>query len=139
MGYSYSSDKPTLFITETTNFAQLYYSRWIDVISHDIHKFTTINDELSSWAGTDVLCRIHCFDPQSVTHSPISDSGDLASTIHTITREIKNIKWVAWEPSAGFAGGIDLELIDEHGEVAYAVDRFNYPNYDISLIARRRT
>ena len=135
-GYNYDG---AVFTNSIQNDSKLYYTRYIDVISHNIHKHQPIIDEVTNFSGSDILVRIYGNDPQSVRFGVKNDQlvDDLYCVPHTTTREIKNIKWIKQVPSDGFGGGIDIQLVDEFGDVAWVPDPTNYPDYVIGMIARK--
>lgn len=95
----------SLLIHTSISPAKLYYSCYVDFVSHRMNYGRKISDTDSNKKVSDILCRVYFDDPEN--------------TRKTI-KEFKNIKWIYSDLTNNQT--IDIELFDEFGNRYDEVD-----------------
>jgi len=91
------------------------YTQYIDVCSNSLTKFQTLKDSLTQFTYTDIICRIYL---TSDSNLPRSQIGYFGSRPQSLTRQIKDPKYMMWRPDQ-MIGGIDISYRDDGGELLY--------------------
>jgi hypothetical protein len=125
-----------------TGIPELYYTRYVDIISDQMNRSQYITDESSNYPTSNVLVRVFGDDGSSGDDIiPESEwgTGGVITRPHKVVFSTDFPKWVSWsQPHANQALGatIDIRLVDEYGKELYVPDPFCYPNISLIFLTR---
>ena len=128
-------------ITTHTGIPQLYYTRYVDLISDHLNKSQYIPDEVSNSGASNILVRLSGDDGGGTDVIPPANfgSGGIITRPHRIQFGVNVLKWVRWaSPHAGEAlgGTIDIRIIDEYGKEAEVMFPTSYPDFSLGFVTR---
>lgn len=125
-----------------TGIPELYYTRYVDIISDQMNRSQYITDESSNYPTSNVLVRVFGDDGSSGDDIiPESEwgTGGVITRPHKVVFSTDFPKWVSWsQPHANQAlgGTIDIRLVDEYGKELYVPDPLCYPNISLIFLTR---
>lgn len=129
-------EKDSQYTTQLIRTPKLYYTRYVDIICHQLHKFQPLRDELNNFDTSDHIARIYCNDPDSVEVFTSGDlgTGGLYTRPHFINKQIHNLKWIKWIADENLGSSLDIQVIDEFGQLAFNAEETH--NFVLSLLIR---
>jgi len=131
----YERNKYLLSTSGQSSYPNLYYSRWVDIISSKLNTYQDVEDEGSSVSTSNMVIRIYSDDSSSVLHYPLgTEAGSPASRPHLNSFPLTHMKWFNWEHNTSLGTVIDLKLIDEFGDEFYIEDETK--NYSLIFLSK---
>jgi hypothetical protein len=108
---------------------KLYYTRYCDIVSHNLNQYQYLRDEDSNGKTTDIITRVYtAFTGDVSTHTYF--------TPVLIAYENPQYKWMKYVRSRVLAT-VDIKLLDEYGDLLYISPTFGDPEFIIQLITEQ--
>lgn len=107
----------------------LYYTRYCDIVSHNLNQYQYLRDEDSNGKTTDIITRVYtAFTGDVSTHTYFSPI--------LIAYSNSQYKWMIYIRSRVLAS-IDIKLVDEFGDLLYISPTLGDPHFIIQLITEQ--
>jgi hypothetical protein len=115
-------------LTQTGGVASLCYTRYVDITSNKLTKFSNAKDSLTQLEYNNIICRIYLDNDVNISgEAPFG----VAPCVN-LYRQFKNPKWIQWSPNE-FISDLDLKLYDDAGQLLYIPTKSQGANYLLTV------